>query len=208
MVSTSSMVDTIPVPPRPILLCALNCALTVKRQIELQRSHLVSDEPPLVASIAPCSCRPGRCAPAQKRRCRFAASRTALARGALPAAGRDGGMSCSVEQRDGHCFRPWSTCTASDQTTRAAAAGRTPVQAIDQPHHEEHDHMSDRACATPRSGDGSRDRSELPPASNRTRHCASGDGQHSASRRYRTFRCASSRAQRLKGFSGQRSSGV
>jgi len=29
MVSTSLMVDTIPVPPRPILLCALNCALTV-----------------------------------------------------------------------------------------------------------------------------------------------------------------------------------
>ena len=42
--------------------------------------------------IAPCSCRPGR----------FAASWTALARGALPAGGRDGGMSYSVEQRDGH----------------------------------------------------------------------------------------------------------
>jgi transposase len=37
-----------------------------------------------------------------KRRCRFAASWTTLARGALPAAGRDGGMSCSVEQRDSH----------------------------------------------------------------------------------------------------------
>jgi|SRR3954451_22987985 len=31
MVSTSLMVDTIPVPPRPILLCALNCALTIDR---------------------------------------------------------------------------------------------------------------------------------------------------------------------------------
>src|SRR5689334_8563448 len=32
MMSTSLMVDTIPVPPRPILLCALNCALTFDHQ--------------------------------------------------------------------------------------------------------------------------------------------------------------------------------
>src|SRR4051812_30447637 len=34
MVSTSLMVDTIPVPPRPILLCALNCALTEIRHFQ------------------------------------------------------------------------------------------------------------------------------------------------------------------------------
>ena len=44
-----------------------------------------------------------------RRRCRDAASWTSPARGALPVAGRDGEMSCSVEQRDGvwlwlHCL--------------------------------------------------------------------------------------------------------
>jgi hypothetical protein len=39
-----------------------------------------------------------------RRRCRFAASWTTPARGALPEAGRDGGMSYSAEQRDGCWF--------------------------------------------------------------------------------------------------------
>jgi hypothetical protein len=35
MVSTSLMVDTITVPPRPILLCAPNCALTMQILLRL-----------------------------------------------------------------------------------------------------------------------------------------------------------------------------
>jgi hypothetical protein len=45
-----------------------------------------------------------------RRRCRYAASWTSPARGALPVAGGDGEMSCSVEQRDGVWL--WLRCLA------------------------------------------------------------------------------------------------
>jgi transposase len=60
--------------------------------------------PSRLRSVAPCSRCQGRCAPAHERRCHFAASWTALARGALAAEGRDGGMSASAEQRDGGAY--------------------------------------------------------------------------------------------------------
>ena len=46
MVSTSLMVDTIPVPPHPILLCALNYALTL----------YLLDKVPLSSSICRSDC--------------------------------------------------------------------------------------------------------------------------------------------------------
>jgi acetate kinase len=42
MVSTSSMVDTIPVPSRRNLLCAVNCALTIDPQRNAKGNGLVS----------------------------------------------------------------------------------------------------------------------------------------------------------------------
>jgi hypothetical protein len=113
---------------------------------------------PDFSSIAPCSRRPGRCAPALRAGAAARPPGPRLRAALCRPAGRDGRMSALVEPKDEVWVRRPLAYRDRGRTGPAVAGGRRRPQAADRPRRAERGRRSGHARAGPRSGFGSSDR--------------------------------------------------
>jgi hypothetical protein len=118
--------------------------------------------PPDQSSLAPCSRRPGRCAPARSAGAAARPPGPRLRAALCRSAGRDGRMSAPVEQKDGGWVtRSWA-CRDRGRTIPVAARGRRRPRATDRRRHAGRGHKNGRVAGAPRGGRGSSGRARPP----------------------------------------------